>query len=74
MQRSGVPFFFKRLLKNSGFLAGAAAFFLVILFLSNMIWGIEIKGAKPATEYQIRKELDKMGVKIGKVQFFVRKC
>ncbi|MCM2531600.1 sporulation protein YqfD [Neobacillus pocheonensis] len=71
LQRSGVPFLVKRLLKNSGFLAGAAVFFLLILFLSNVIWGIDIKGAKPATEYQIRKELDKMGVKIGKVQFFV---
>ncbi|OIK16597.1 sporulation protein YqfD [Bacillus sp. MUM 116] len=71
LQRSGVPFLFKRLLKNSGFLAGAALFLLLILVLSNVIWGIEIKGAKPATEYKIRKELDKMGVKIGKLQFFV---
>lgn len=71
LKRSGMPFLFKRLLKNSGFIAGAAIFLLIILFLSNVIWGIEIKGAKPATEYQIRKELDKMGVKIGKVQIFV---
>jgi similar to stage IV sporulation protein len=71
IQRNGAPFLFKRLLKNSGFMLGAAAFLFLILFLSNMIWGIDIKGAKPATEYQIRKELDKMGVKIGKVQFFV---
>jgi similar to stage IV sporulation protein len=71
LQRSGMPFLFKRMLNNSGFLAGAAIFLLIILFLSNVIWGIEIKGAKPATEYQIRKELDKMGVKIGKVQFLV---
>ncbi|WP_040207948.1 sporulation protein YqfD [Neobacillus jeddahensis] len=71
LQRSGAPFLLKRLLKNSGFMLGAAAFLLLILFLSNMIWGIEIKGAKPDTEYQIRKELDKMGVKIGQVQFLV---
>jgi len=71
LQRSGFPFLLKRLLKNSGFMLGAAAFLFIILLLSNMIWGIEIKGAKPQTEYQIRKELDKMGVKIGKVQFFV---
>ncbi|MEH7334029.1 sporulation protein YqfD [Neobacillus drentensis] len=71
LQRSGVPFLFKRLLKNSGFLIGAGIFLFILLLLSNVIWGIEIKGAKPATEYQIRKELDKMGVKIGKLQFFV---
>ncbi|EKN64675.1 sporulation protein [Neobacillus bataviensis LMG 21833] len=71
LRRSGVPFLLRRLLKNSGFMLGAAAFLFIIFFLSNVIWGIDIKGAKPATEYQIRKELDKMGVKIGKVQFFV---
>ncbi|WP_160721771.1 sporulation protein YqfD [Bacillus sp. USDA818B3_A] len=71
LHRSGVPFLLKRLWKNSGFMLGAAAFLFLIMILSNMVWGIEIKGAKPATEYQIRKELDKMGVKIGKIQFFV---
>ncbi|NWQ40071.1 sporulation protein YqfD [Bacillus sp. EB106-08-02-XG196] len=71
LRRAGLPFLFKRLLKNSGFVGGAILFLMIIMFLSNVIWGIEIKGAKPATEYQIRKELDKMGVKIGKIQFFV---
>jgi similar to stage IV sporulation protein len=71
LQRNGVPFLQKRLLKNSGFLIGAFVFFMIILLLSNVIWGLEISGAKPQTEYQIRKELDKMGVKIGKLQFFV---
>ncbi|MFL6517372.1 MAG: sporulation protein YqfD, partial [Bacillus sp. (in: firmicutes)] len=61
LRRSGVPFLIRRVLKNSGFLAGAGIFLLILMFLSNVIWGIEIKGAKPATEYQIRKELDKMG-------------
>jgi similar to stage IV sporulation protein len=71
LQRDGVPFLLKRTLKNSGFLLGAILFFCLILLLSNVVWGIEIKGAKPATEHQIRKELDKMGVKVGKVQFFI---
>ncbi|MEH7483190.1 sporulation protein YqfD [Neobacillus drentensis] len=71
LRRSGVPFLIKRVLKNSGFLVGAGIFLLILMVLSNVIWGIEIKGAKPATEYQIRKELDKMGVKIGKLQLFV---
>ncbi|AZU63374.1 sporulation protein YqfD [Neobacillus mesonae] len=69
--RSGAPFLIKRMLKNSGFLIGAAMFLLIVFLLSNVIWGIDIKGAKPATEYQIRQELDKIGVKIGKFQFFV---
>lgn len=72
LQRSGGPFLQKRAFKNSGFLIGAVLFFGFIFLLSNVVWGIEIKGAKPATEYKIRKELDKMGVKVGKIQFFVR--
>ncbi|MFP5113649.1 sporulation protein YqfD [Bacillaceae bacterium C204] len=70
LRRNGVPFLLRRMLKNSGFLAGAGIFLVLLVLLSNVIWGIDIKGAKPATEYQIRKELDKMGVKIGKLQFF----
>ncbi|MBL4951355.1 sporulation protein YqfD [Neobacillus sp. OS1-32] len=71
LRRSGMPFLLKRMFKNSGFLIGAGMFLVIVFLLSNVIWGIEIKGAKPATEYQIRQELDKMGVKIGKLQFFV---
>ncbi|MCK1991553.1 sporulation protein YqfD [Peribacillus muralis] len=71
MQGKGVPFLMKRVMNNSGFLVGLIAFLLCIFVLSNMVWGIEVKDAKPATEHAIRKELDKMGVKIGKVQFFV---
>src|SRR5689334_18584877 len=40
LQRTGIPFLLKRLLKNSGFMIGAAAFIFIIFLLSNMIWGI----------------------------------
>lgn len=66
---TGLPFLWKRTLKNSGFLVGLFAFLCCIFILSNMVWGIEIKNAKPATEHKIRKELDQMGVKIGRLQF-----
>lgn len=71
LQGRGVPFLMKRIMKNSGFLAGLIAFLLCIFVLSNMVWGIEVKDAKPETEHAIRKELDKMGVKIGKMQLLV---
>ncbi|HJV17287.1 MAG TPA: sporulation protein YqfD, partial [Bacillales bacterium] len=71
LHREGIPFLVIRSFKNSGFLLGVLFFFCIIFLLSNVVWGIEIKGAKPSTEHQIRKELDKMGVKIGKIQFFV---
>jgi similar to stage IV sporulation protein len=71
LQRRGAPFLMKRLFLNSGFLIGALGFILVIMVLSNMVWGIEIKGAKPATEHQIRKTLTEMGIKVGKLQFYM---
>jgi similar to stage IV sporulation protein len=69
--RIGVPFLYKRLLKNSGLVVGAFLFIFVILLLSNMVWRVEVNGANPATEHQIHKQLDKMGIKPGKLQFFV---
>lgn len=71
VRRKGAPFLLKRLLKNSGFLIGAVLFFLVVMLLSNIVWGIEVKGAKPATEYKIRQELDKLGIKRGKAMFLL---
>lgn len=67
--RYGFPFWQKRLLRNSGFLIGFVAFFALLIMLSNMVWNVEIKGAKPETEYMIAKELEKMGVTRGKMQF-----
>ncbi|WP_079509794.1 sporulation protein YqfD [Mesobacillus jeotgali] len=71
LERAGGPFFLKKLWTNSGFLAGAILFIVLIMILSNMVWGIEIKGASPATEHQIRKELDRMGIGVGKMQFSI---
>ncbi|MBS4173577.1 sporulation protein YqfD [Bacillus sp. FJAT-49736] len=65
----GVPFLWKRTLKNGGFLTGLILFFIVITMLSNVVWGIDIKGASPQTEHQIKKELNNMGIQIGKLQF-----
>ncbi|MBE4908023.1 sporulation protein YqfD [Bacillus luteolus] len=69
--KKGLPFLFRRTLLNSGFLIGAILFFSIITFLSNMIWGIQIEGAKPETEHLLRKELTEIGVQKGKLQFLV---
>ncbi|WP_416827273.1 sporulation protein YqfD [Ectobacillus polymachus] len=67
--RYGLPFWQKRLLRNSGFAIGFVLCLSLIFLLSNMVWTIEIKGAKPDTEYLLIKELEKMGIKRGKLQF-----
>ncbi|MFJ7975008.1 sporulation protein YqfD [Peribacillus sp. JNUCC 23] len=68
---SGGPFLIKRLIKNSGFVIGFLAFLITIFVLSNMVWGIKVHEASPDTEHAIRKELDKMGIKKGKLQFLL---
>ena len=70
----GAPFLWKRIMKNGGFLAGLILFFAIITVLSNVVWGIQIKGASPKTEYQIRKELSHMGIHVGELQFFIERC
>ncbi|WP_078545566.1 sporulation protein YqfD [Litchfieldia alkalitelluris] len=71
MDRKGLPFLIRKSILNSGFVIGAVLFFIVIIILSNMVWGIEIKGAKPDTEYLVMKELEGMGIKKGKMQFTI---
>lgn len=67
----GFPFLFKRLLRNSGFLIGFFLFLICIFLFSNIVLNIEVEGAKPETEYKIRKELTKMGIQKWKLQFFL---
>jgi similar to stage IV sporulation protein len=66
---SGLPFLIQKALYNSGFVIGAISCLLLLFILSNMVWGIEIRGAKPETEHVIRKELQAIGVERGKFQF-----
>ncbi|MBM7660793.1 hypothetical protein JOC85_001565 [Bacillus mesophilus] len=68
----GLPFLFKKALYNSGFVIGIISCLLLLFILSNMVWGIQIQGAKPETEHLIRKELQAIGVETGKFQFMVR--
>lgn len=67
--RIGFPFLVRKMLLNSGFIIGILAAFVFILLLSNMVWNIEISGANPKLEHEIRKELSSLGIKRGKLQF-----
>jgi similar to stage IV sporulation protein len=69
--KNGLPFLLKKTLTNSGFFVGMCLFFIIVFLLSNMVWNIQIKGAKPETEYRILKELKQMGVEKGAFQFLV---
>ncbi|QFT89898.1 Putative stage IV sporulation protein YqfD [Bacillus sp. THAF10] len=72
LTRKGLPFLAMYSIKNSGIVVGLFLAFLAVFLLSNMVWDIEVKGAEPATEHKIMQELDKLGVKKGKFQFFLK--
>ncbi|RSK27890.1 sporulation protein YqfD [Bacillus sp. HMF5848] len=70
-KRIGFPFLAIRARSNSGFIVGALFFCFVLFILSNMVWGIEITGAKPEMEHSIQKKLNEIGVQKGALQFFL---
>ncbi|MGE6629258.1 sporulation protein YqfD [Bacillus sp. NPDC077027] len=70
-QKKGFPFLLLWSRRNIGFTLGVLLFLLTILVLSNMVWKIEISGANPETEHQMRKHLDEIGVQKGRFQFLM---
>ncbi|MDT8861787.1 sporulation protein YqfD [Alkalihalobacillus sp. MEB130] len=69
IQRNGVPFLIRRMIVRSGFIAGLASFLVIMFILSNMVWGVEIKGASPQVEHELRQVVTEMGIKRGAFQF-----
>lgn len=67
----GLPGLYKKMLKNSGIVVGISLFLLVITLLSNMVWGIEIRGAKPETAHLLSRQLEEMGITKGKFTFLL---
>ncbi|KUP07234.1 stage IV sporulation protein [Bacillus coahuilensis m2-6] len=65
----GLPFYAKRFMLNLGFAIGTFLFFLMLILLSNMTWRIDVAGASPETEHQIKQTLEEIGVRKGKFQF-----
>ncbi|MBY8912920.1 sporulation protein YqfD [Bacillus sp. YC2] len=70
-KRKGLPFLLLKSKLNMGFTAGFAVFFIILFLLSNMVWKVDIKGAKPETEHQMMKHLEEIGVKKGRLQFLM---
>ncbi|RSL34481.1 sporulation protein YqfD [Salibacterium salarium] len=56
---------------RTGFFLGVSLFILIIILLSQMIWKIEIEGADPRLEYEMKDYLDELGIKVGAFQFLL---
>ncbi|SDD19285.1 similar to stage IV sporulation protein [Terribacillus halophilus] len=63
--KHGFPFLFSALLHKKPLILGMAFSILLIFFLSNTVWKIEIKGVSPELEHQIETKLDAYGVRLG---------
>ncbi|SDY51891.1 similar to stage IV sporulation protein [Evansella caseinilytica] len=67
--RKGFPFFIHKLWRRNGLLFGAAFFLILVYLLSNMVWGIEVEGATPKVEHELRQAVTELGIKKGAFQF-----
>lgn len=65
VKRTGLPFFLYKYRKRKLFFGGACLCLLMILFMSRMIWGIDISGNKTHTDEALLKYLNSRNVKNG---------
>lgn len=65
IKQTGITFFVQRLKKRISMLIGILIFAGIIAYLSNFIWGIDISTEKNISPYEIRQELNKLGINAG---------
>ncbi|WEG14234.1 sporulation protein YqfD [Pullulanibacillus sp. KACC 23026] len=70
-ERVGLPFWTRRLLGRFGMIGGFILFFFIIFFMSNMVWQIDIHGADPVLEDEIRTILAKQDIHVGAIEFLL---
>lgn len=61
-QRIGFPFFIARLMKRKLFVTGAILFFILLYFMSSLVWDVEVKGNVKLTEEEILQVARKEGL------------
>ncbi len=67
--RKGTPAILRKMSLRAGFLIGLAACLAIIFILSNMVWKVEVEGASPHVEHELRQVVQEMGIKRGSFQF-----
>lgn len=65
VDRKGLAFFLIRLKKRVALAGGILAFVGVIYYLSTFIWGIEINTEHNLSPYEIRQQLNSLGIRPG---------
>ena len=63
--KHGFPFFVKRYKSRVGVLVGIAVFIIVVLFMSNFVWTIEVVGLNTVSEARVLESLKENGLYVG---------
>lgn len=71
LEKKGMAYTWKKVKRRMGVVAGLFFFLFILLVLSNMVWSIQIKGADPKLEEQIRTILKEQHLYVGTLDFFV---
>ncbi|UJL44876.1 sporulation protein YqfD [Virgibacillus sp. NKC19-16] len=63
--KKGYPFFIKRFIKKKPLMIGLIMSIMLVIFLSNIIWEVQITGVPTEIEEKISEQLDDYGVHSG---------
>ncbi|MCZ0704025.1 hypothetical protein J2T56_002261 [Natronobacillus azotifigens] len=70
-KRIGAPFAFRRIGKKKPLLTALICSLILIIYLSNLIWNIEITGVRPEVQKKIQQTLSNEGIYRGRLKFLV---
>lgn len=70
-RKKGLPFFLKKIRTRVGIVIGLIFCLFVIFLGSNLVWSIQITGASPEVEHEVRLQLNKIGVAKGALLFLL---
>lgn len=65
VHKKGYPFWFKRFFRKKQLFVGLLMSIMLIIFLSNIIWGVKITGVPKDIEEKISKQLNNYGIHSG---------
>lgn len=69
LKKHGLPFLLHRYRKRKGMAVGLALFFALIFYMSAFVWSVEVTGNKDVASADILSELEKHGLRPGKLSF-----
>lgn len=70
-QKNGLPFFIRKIMKKKFMMFGGVVTSIALFALTTFIWQVDIMGTDKVPVSQIQNILDKSGMTVGKVKFWL---